>query len=197
MTKISTDISDFVTNSRIPLKQPTSHDPAPPVDIFGTVAFDIVPNNTTGTISLSISEIGGDETDPDRVVGIAPNGDRYLRVPKDKVVQIDCLLTGVWKWNFPRGADGVTLATSGHEVRYWLIDKANPKMRRIIIKSSGLEPQANAQSDDGRHDEKFNLQVEIKQAHGKPLAIEIDPITKNPPPGNGKSAPLGEPGALL
>ena len=147
-------------------------------------------------MTLEIQQVSGVETGPDRLVGETPNGDRYLRVPIGKRVQIDFKLGGPWKWFFPHGEDGVTLADENHYNRYWLTDHGDPKMRRLIIEPSG-ESEIMINHDVGQNDEKFNLELIIKQAKGKELAIEIDPITKNPPPIGGFTPIAGEPGPLL
>ena len=193
MTTISTSTTK-PKNDRKPPRKPTAAEPAPKPDIIGKVEFNLKPEPETGTLTLEIRQVSGVDTGPDRLVGETPKGDRYLRVPTGKRVQIDFLLGGPWQWFFPHGMDGVTLADENHFNRYWLTDHGDPKMRRLIIEPSGGSEETQ---DTGSNDEKFNLELVIKQAKGKELAIEIDPITKNPPPIGGFTPIAGEPGPLL
>ena len=183
-------------NGRHPVQVASSANNPPRPDIIGAVEFILEPNSDLTRLSLKIKETVEQPTEEDQLVGEAPDGEFYIRVPKGKVVQIDFRLGGKWEWTFANGG-GVTLADAGHKNRYWITDSSNPKMRQLVIKNSGKSRPASPADDKGENDEKFNLEVEFTQTAGKPLKIEIDPITKNPPPVGGRKSTLGEAGSLL
>lgn len=187
----------LLSNDRAPPQHHNSSHPAPIPSIRGTVEFNIVPDATTGTLTLTISERNPDLNPARHLVGVTDSGEYYLRVP-EKAVQIDLVLAGPWDWSFLPG-DGITIGRNAHASRYWLVPllSSNQKTRRIIIKQSNGTPVPHLK-DDGRNDEKFNLEVQIAQnLTQKRLVIEIDPITKNPPPDGGKIVKAGTAGALL
>lgn len=197
MTTISTTIRNKTKkNDRHTINDPDQNYPEK-IDTIGTVVFDLVPDTERRTLSLVMTELGvgpGDEPSEDRLVGETDSGEYYLRVPQDKNVQVDLVLSEYWNWRFPKDEKAVTLGDANNKDRYWMTKKNTSKLRRIVIKSSGNIPQ---NIDDGSYDEKFNLEVLINQASGPELAIEIDPITKNPPPVGGKIARGQKSGPLL
>ncbi len=183
-------------NDRHQVQRSGPSSPAPPPNIIGAVEFILEPNDTLTKLTLKIAETVDQPNEEDRLVGEAPDGEFYVRVPKGKIVQIDFQLGGKWEWTFAEPG-GVTLADKGNHARYWITDSSNPKMRRLVIKHSDKTALHKPEDDKGQNDEKFNLEVEFTQTAGKPLKIEIDPITKNPPPVGGRKSTLGEAGSLL
>ncbi len=169
----------------------------PQPTVTGRIVFDIAADQVNGTIGLTMVEPHPHPDGP--LVGQEPNGSYYIMIPQGKVVQVDLELGGVWKWTFPDAVEeGVTLASAGHAQRYWLVEaSSNAKTRRLVIEPSHRPPVAHGSNDDGRNDEKFNIEVYLDQGFGKPLGIEIDPITKNPPPVDPLVPPLNQPGPLL
>lgn len=188
-----------IGNERVPPRRPTVVRPAPPPTMVGTVEIHLEADQANGTISLLMAEPNPDP-DPERhLIGQAANGEYYLRVPKGETVQVDLVLSGSWDWKYYEAEDGVTLGRSTHARRYWLIGYPayDGKTIRIIIESSGFEPSSVA-ADRGQHDEKFNINVLIRQDQtNRPLVLEIDPITKNPPPGDGRKDPASNPQPML
>jgi hypothetical protein len=182
-------------NDRYRVQKPGPNNKAPKPDIIGAVEFLLEPDETQTRLSLKIKDTTVQLDEENRLVG-EYNGEFYIRVPYGKVVQIDFKLGGKWEWAFANGG-GVTLADEGHKNRYWITDSSTTKMRQLVIKHSGKKPPAKPTDDKGQNDEKFNLEVEFLQIKGKPLKIEIDPITKNPPPVGGRKSTLGEAGSLL
>jgi hypothetical protein len=191
MAVISTNIAGG-GGGRFPLKKPGNGQSAPAADLEATVDFSLVADPATGTLSLTIIERNASPDEAKQLVGTTKKGNRYLKVPKGKTVKLTFALSGPWDWTF-RG-DGVTLDSDSHYERYWLVDEKPKKSRSIVVLPSNKNPVMD--DEDPVNDEKFNLEVDIKQAKGSPLSIIIDPITKNPPPGGGFT-PVGEPGPLL
>lgn len=182
-------------NDRYRVRKPGPDHKVPDPDIIGTVEFNLEPNTEQTRLSLTIKDTTVQLDEENRLVG-EYNGEFYIRVPYGKVVQIDFNLGGKWEWAFANGG-GVTLADEGHKYRYWITDSSKPKMRQLVIKNSCKPRPDKPEDDKGQNDEKFNLEVEFTQIKGKPLKIEIDPITKNPPPVGGRKSTLGEAGSLL
>lgn len=173
-------------NDRAPAQTVSAGHPLPGGLIAGTVEINLVAKPADGTLALEMSDKTGTN-----LVGTNAAGDSYLRVEKDKSYEVKLVLAGNWKWKFLAGSAGFSLASSAHAARYWLTGSPNDKTRTIVIKSSGQTP-VSAAADTGQFDEKFNLTVEILQnGTARPLIIEIDPITKNPPPVDGLAAPDG------
>lgn len=183
-------------NGRHPPHKVGNGPPPPPVDIEGTVEFGLDADQPNGTLTLTLFEPRPDADADKALVGSTPSGDAYyIRVPTAQAARIHFTLAGPWDWEFD--GDGVTLAKEPHSRRYWLEPITDPKVRTLIIKHSGNAPQ-DTHTDDLSNDEKFNLMVLMRQRDtGKKLAIEIDPITKNPPPVGDRKDTLSHPGPLL
>lgn len=184
-------------NDRAPLQQNNAGHPAPKPIYFGKVNFDLVPDST-GRLTLILTE--EKLTGPVwNFVGKTNDGDFYLRIPP-QAAQIDMELIGCTLWTFAGNGNAITLGDRKHTPRYWMVPVASTgnKLRRLIIGPSGRPPVQHQDHDDGHNDEKFNLEVLLTQAGtDTPLAIEIDPITKNPPPVGGFTVDAGTSGALL
>ena len=155
----------------------------PKAGITGKVEFDLAPDLANKTLTLKIKDLKPES----KLVGKNSKG-LYLQVPKNTIVEIELILSDTWKWSFKNDDSDFTLSTKKHKEYYFV--KPNPssdQTRTIIIKPSGNLAYQDPQSDKGGNDEKFNLTVELEQAGATvPLVIEIDPITKNPPPDGGK-----------
>lgn len=178
MTEITT-ISDRASNGR--------HKPSranfPAATKSSTVLFEM--NLANKRLTFSMKHIGGDD-----LVGEIVGMGFYLAVPKDETVKIVLRLSDSWDWTFVGTDDDFTVFSAGHKDRYWVQDSGNAKERTIYIKSSGKTPENG--NGTGKHDEKFNMAVMLKQDNGSPdVGIEIDPIVKNPPPGGGRLVTTG------
>ncbi|MBN8500101.1 MAG: hypothetical protein J0M19_02990 [Sphingomonadales bacterium] len=172
-------------NHRAALQCPQTNPNLPDVTITGTVIFDLITDAAAGTVRLGIRQDPPVTCNETRLVGETPAGDQYIRVPKGNNVRIIFELGGNWQWTFPPTADGITLKSASHSTRYWLTDASCPRSRTVVIQSSHVSPLENVEADDGRFDERFNIEVLINQGRGHALAVEFDPITKNPPPVGG------------
>jgi hypothetical protein len=196
MSTISTS-SPGRKNDRHELRRAGPGNNLPIPTLSGAVEFSLVSDCVAGTLSLSIVERTPSTDSELRLVDATNGGNRYLRIPTGQTVQIDFILAGPWQWSFGGTAGGVTLADRNNGTRYWLAASPDSKTRRVIIQPSNKPVLAD--ENDPTNDEKFNLEIEIEQSAGSPLAIEIDPITKNPPPVGGvfDPNPLVKPGPLL
>lgn len=196
MTTISTNPA-VRENHRHPLRRAGAGNNLPSPTLTGEVEFSLDADEVTGTLSLRILERNQSPIPARRLVGTTSNGNRYLRIPRGQIVQIDFTLAGPWQWTFAGNVGGVTLADRNNGTRYWLAASPDSKTRRVIIEPSN-KPEVQDDNDPA-NDEKFNLEIEIAQSAGSPLGIEIDPITKNPPPVGGvvDPNPLVNPGPLL
>ena len=191
MSSISTTLLG-IGNDRARPQQPAPGHQPPKCSIEGTVEFNIVADEAKGTISLEMTDVS-----KTNLVGRNSNNEYFLRVEADAVVQFDLVLAGPWQWAFLSDGSEFTLGSRGHAKRYWLTATPNAKTRRIVVESSKLTPVHQA-DDNGKFDEKFNLTVLLTQANStKQLVIEIDPITKNPPPVDSMIVQTGVPSPII
>ena len=166
----------------------------PTADIKGQVEFNMVVSDEGPSRKLTFVLTPLDNPD---LVGPIQGKGAYLRVPQGKKVEIELILSDDWDWEYSDKDDDFTLAAAGHSGRYHVKRGGNAKRSRIVvIEPSGEAPEAEITSV--KHDEKFNLGVRLAQDNGgAPVAIEIDPIVKNPPPVGGLIGTQNQPSPLL
>jgi hypothetical protein len=177
-------------NDRAQPRRPAS---LPPASLRGKVEFNMVVSGqgTNQTLTFTLTPLDN----PELVGKIAGKGD-YLRVPQGKSVEIELILSDDWDWEYSDKDDDFTLASAGHSGRYHVQPGRNGKRSRIVvIESTNAAPEVEITSE--KHDEKFNLGLKLAQANGKPVAVEIDPIVKNPPPVGGMTGTQNQPAPLL
>jgi hypothetical protein len=129
-------------------------------------------------------------SEKDSVIGESDDDGYYIRVRDDDLV-IEFELSAEWDWGFD-GLKPFTLKKkkngphdNSKNFHCRDHDPANPRKLFVEMKPSGQHP--------GNHGFKqgYNLYVAMGQPKGEPLPIRIDPIVKNPPPGDGKNAKAG------
>lgn len=165
------------TNARSQPNRPTDPTNIPPATLKGKVIFEMIAHKKR----LSFTMI---DVDQKGLVGKLKGQNHHLVVPHNTIVEIELILSDSWDWNFVPSTNDFTLATDGHEVRYWIQSDGSSKSRLITIEPTGRTPEPG--NGTGRDDEKFNLGIELSQDGSDiKVGVEIDPITKNPPPGGG------------
>lgn len=178
-------------NDRAQPRRPAS---LPPADLRGKVEFNMVVSGHGANRKLTFVLTPLDNPE---LVGPVQGKGAYLRVPQGKRIEVELILSDDWDWEYSDKDDDFTLASAGHSGRYHVKSGGNGKRSRIVvIEPSGEAPETDIAS--ARHDEKFNLGVRLAQDNGgAPMAIEIDPIVKNPPPVGGLTGTQNQPSPLL
>ena len=187
------DLSAKITtkNHRRQPHRPKNPNTIPESIHFAKIIFEMIAHNR----HLTFSMIAADQASIDFIGEF--EGQYYIRVPENENVQVEISLSNSWDWKFmDDGESDFTLATAGHELRYWIHPGGTDQNRTITIESSKETPEHG--NGTGKHDEKFNLGIKLAQLKSnKTVGIEIDPIVKNPPPTDGQIATAGQPGPLL
>lgn len=178
-------------NDRAQPRRPAS---LPPADLRGKVEFNMVVSGHGANRKLTFVLTPLDNPE---LVGPVQGKGAYLRVPQGKRIEVELILSDDWDWEYSDKDDDFTLASAGHSGRYHVKSGGNGKRSRIVvIEPSGEAPETDIAS--ARHDEKFNLGVRLAQDNGgAPVAIEVDPIVKNPPPVGGLTGTQNQPSPLL